>query len=319
MIWDKKKKTSDSPSLSSFEEEEPDQFTEAEEETPYTCGGNTPSPHNQQNYDNAIKSDSEFESEPESDMSTRRRRRRKRTELTPEEHDRRLKVFREEIEPLLPRLLHFALSLTTSGGQPNLDLAQDLVQETCLRAFEALDTYEPGTNIRGWLFTIMRNLYINEYRRRKSLPRHFSYEEYSTFRSEDEEEGGATTSGIAGSDLREEITNQYLSDEVVKALMKLPEEFRLVVLLADFENMKYEEIAKIMGIPIGTVRSRLHRARRLLKRELKDYASRFYQIKEVKRGVSRESRKHEDSAHAGEAGDENPGGSSTATRSASTT
>ncbi|NPA33939.1 MAG: sigma-70 family RNA polymerase sigma factor [Chlorobi bacterium] len=216
------------------------------------------------------------EQQVEESTAMGRRRKRKELRISEEERQRRLRIFEKEIEPLINDLLRFATTFLTQG---NIDDAYDLVQETLLRAFESLDTYKEGTKIKAWLYTIMRNLYINEYRKRKAAPQTVTYEEYSTFKSDDDDEGPPPQMTPAG-DMRKEVESSYLSEEVVRALNKLPEEFRIIVLLADVDELKYEEIAKILGIPIGTVRSRLHRARRMLKKELKEYAKKLYRIED---------------------------------------
>ncbi len=223
---------------------------------------------------NAISYEGKSNEEQSEEMG--RRRKRKELKISEEERQRRLRIFEKEIEPLINDLLRFATTFLTQG---NIDDAYDLVQETLLRAFESLDTYKEGTKIKAWLYTIMRNLYINEYRKRKAAPQTIAYEEYSTFKSDDDDEGPPPQMTPAG-DMRKEIDASYLSEEVVRALNKLPEEFRIIVLLADVDELKYEEIAKILGIPIGTVRSRLHRARRMLKKELKEYAKKLYRIED---------------------------------------
>lgn len=170
--------------------------------------------------------------------------------------------FEREFLPHLDALHVFAFHLCY-----NEDDAADLVQETFLKAFRFLDKYEEGTNAKAWLFKILKNAYINKYRQDSRLPAFVDYDEVAVY--QEEEEGPATTYF----DLREEIFDQMLGDEVSTALNALPEEFRTVIWLCDIENFSYEEIGKIVNIPIGTVRSRLFRARNMLKEKLKDYAS----------------------------------------------
>jgi RNA polymerase sigma-70 factor (ECF subfamily) len=131
----------------------------------------------------------------------------------------------------------------------------DLVQETMLRALRSLHTYRQGTNCRAWLFQICKNAYINAHRRRQYEPIPVDFQE--------EEAGyeGAVKPQETG-----------WSDEVLKALDRLPEEYRTAVLLSDVEGLPYEEIAEFTQAPIGTVRSRIHRGRRLLARVLEPYA-----------------------------------------------
>ena len=144
--------------------------------------------------------------------------------------------------------------------------AEDLVQETYLRAFRSIDRFTPGTNLRAWLFKIMTNAFINEYRKRTRQPRNTSLddvEEYYVY-------AHLIDSGIQPESRgpEEEVLAGITDDNVVVALESLSDDFRQVVLLADVEGFAYREIADILDIPIGTVMSRLHRARRRLQRLL---------------------------------------------------
>jgi len=145
--------------------------------------------------------------------------------------------------------------------------AQDLVQETLLKAYRFINSYQEGTNAKAWLFRILKNAFINEYRKRARQPDPIDYEEVVHYQDRED----ASYSGYV--DLRQEIFQGLMGDEVTIALNNLPVDFRTVVLLCDIEGFTYEEIASIMDIPIGTVRSRLHRARNMLKEELKTYAA----------------------------------------------
>lgn len=144
--------------------------------------------------------------------------------------------------------------------------AEDLVQETYLRAFRSIDQFKPGTNLRAWLFKIQTNSFINDYRKRVRRPRNTSLddvEEYYLY-------SHLVESGVqpAPSITEDEILAQIDDAEVFRALDELPDNFRQVVLLADVEGFAYREIADILEIPVGTVMSRLHRARRRLKERL---------------------------------------------------
>ena len=157
----------------------------------------------------------------------------------------------------------FRTALRMTGNQ--LD-AEDLVQETYLRAFRSLDRFEPGTNLRAWLFKILTNAFINDYRKRTRRPRSASLdgvEDYYLY-------AHVIDSGIQPSASRpeEEVLASLTDDRIIAALAALPDDFRQVVLLADVEGFTYREIAEIVGIPIGTVMSRLHRARRRLRAAL---------------------------------------------------
>src|SRR5690606_37477672 len=151
--------------------------------------------------------------------------------------------------------------------------AEDLVQETYLRAFRSLHQFTEGTNLRAWLFRIMTNAYINEYRRRQRRPSKASLDDLEEFYLYDH----LIESGVQPSVERPEdiVLSQLSVDSVINAIEDLPEEFRQVVLLADVEGFSYREIASIVDIPMGTVMSRLYRARRRLQRTLYDAAIEF--------------------------------------------
>lgn len=169
--------------------------------------------------------------------------------------------FEREFLPHLEALHTFAFHLSF-----NEEDADDLVQETFLKAFRFIEKFEEGTNAKAWLFKILKNAYINQYRKESRQPSFVDYEEVNVYQEEEE--------GLSSSyyDLREEVFDQMMGDEVSTALNALPEEFRTVIWLCDIEDFSYEEIAQITEIPIGTVRSRLFRARNMLKDKLKKYA-----------------------------------------------
>lgn len=155
-----------------------------------------------------------------------------------------------------------ALYRTAVRMSGNPSDAEDLVQETYLRAFRSLHQFRPGTNLRAWLFKILTNAFINEYRKRSRRPRSTSLdnvEEYYLY-------SHLIDSGIQPSTSRpdEEVLARIGDETIIRALEALSVEFRQVVLLADVEGFAYREIAEILNIPIGTVMSRLHRARRRL-------------------------------------------------------
>lgn len=172
-------------------------------------------------------------------------------------------IFQKEFLPHADALKTFAFHLAY-----NEDDANDLVQETFMKAHRFIDRYIAGTNAKAWLFKILKNAYINQYRKRSKQPTKVDFEDFISYHDTDED-GGAT--GYL--DLREEIFENMMGDEVTTAINALPVDFRTVILLCDIEGFKYEEIAKIIDIPIGTVRSRLFRARNMLKENLKGYAS----------------------------------------------
>jgi len=143
--------------------------------------------------------------------------------------------------------------------------AEDLVQETYLNAFRALDRFEEGTNLRAWLFRILNNAFISQYRRRKRRPSS-SLDEVSDFYLYDHLVAGNTAP--AQENPEREVLSRIGDEAVLQALEELPVEFRQVELLADVEGFSYREIADILGIPIGTVMSRLYRGRRRLQQRL---------------------------------------------------
>ncbi len=158
-------------------------------------------------------------------------------------------------------LYNYALRMTGNPAD-----ADDLVQETYLKAFRFWDKYEKGTNIRAWLFRIMKNSYINVYRKESREPDTVDYDEIKNFYNPIKDDSADKN------DLEEQLFGNLLTDETVKALETLPADFRTVVILSDIEGLTYEEIADFVEIPIGTVRSRLHRGRKILRGKLFEYA-----------------------------------------------
>lgn len=181
-------------------------------------------------------------------------------ELTKEEVQKQ-EDFEEEIIPHLDALYNFALRLTSDPND-----AEDLVQDTIVKAFRFFSSYEKGTNAKAWLFRILKNSYINNYRKKSKQPNQVDYDEVSTFYETIRAERTDT------SDLEDRMFRELIDDDISNALEELPEDFRTVVLLCDVEGFTYEEIANMLDVPIGTIRSRLHRGRNLLKAELMDYA-----------------------------------------------
>lgn len=172
-------------------------------------------------------------------------------------------VFDKEFMPHIDSMYNFAFRLTNDE-----DDANDLVQDTYLKAFRFINSFERGTNAKAWLFRILKNSFINDYRKKSKEPSKVDYQDVeTTYNSVEDAEMEATT------DLRTETVQDMIGDEVANALNSLPVDFRTVIILCDIEGFTYEEMAKILDIPIGTVRSRLHRARNLLKEKLKNYAS----------------------------------------------
>lgn len=173
-------------------------------------------------------------------------------------------IFEEELFPHIDALKTFAYHLTY-----NEDDANDLVQETYLKAHRFIDKYIQGTNAKAWLFKILKNAYINEYRKKSKRPTKVDFEDIVSYQNSD------NVGSFKYVDLREELFQNMMGDEVTIAINSLPIDFRTVLLLCDIEGFTYEEISKIIDVPIGTVRSRLFRARNLLKDKLKNYAEKL--------------------------------------------
>ncbi len=180
---------------------------------------------------------------------------------TPEEKLVYDKIFEQELMPHIKSLYHFAFRLANDE-----DDANDLVQDTYLKAYRFLRSYEKGSNAKAWLFRILKNSFINNYRKNSKEPGKVDYEEAEQYLNT------GKSSHLNTIDMREKIYSNTLGDEVSNALNSLPMDFKTVIVLCDIEEFSYEEIAQIIDIPIGTVRSRLHRARQLLKEKLMDYA-----------------------------------------------
>lgn len=176
--------------------------------------------------------------------------------------------FQEEVLPLRGDLLALALRYTRNRSD-----AEDLVQDTMTRAFSAWGRFEPGTNCRAWLFRILTNSFINGYRRRKR---------HRTFTDEKGEDTAIAMHGDLTprrSDPSRAVVEECLGDQVSAALDTLGPDYRQVVEMADLGGQRYKDIAKNLGVPIGTVMSRLFRARRQLEALLTDYAARDYGIR----------------------------------------
>lgn len=176
--------------------------------------------------------------------------------------ERQARIFEQEFYPQADALFNFAYSLTYSEADSN-----DLVQETYLKAYRFINSYHEGTNAKAWLFRILKNAFINNYRKKSKGPAQVDFEEVVNFHKQ---EDTALTSFV---DMRDEIYKNIIGDEVTRAINALSVDFRTVILLCDMEGFSYEEISKIIDVPIGTVRSRLFRARNMLKKQLSDYAA----------------------------------------------
>ena len=168
--------------------------------------------------------------------------------------------------PYRDQLFKTALRLARSAED-----AEDLLQETYLKAYRHYASFSPGTNLKAWLFKILKNTFINEYRRRKQLPAQVDFAELEeTFES-----AVLPTTATATRTPEEELMEATLDGEVRRALIALPHNYKVVVLLADIEGYAYKEIADILAIPVGTVMSRLYRGRRLLEGALLSYGVRY--------------------------------------------
>ncbi len=164
--------------------------------------------------------------------------------------------------PFVDALYNTALRMTRNPQD-----AEDLVQETYLKAYKYYDKFTEGTNFKAWLFRILKNTFINNYRKRQQEPPQSAFDEIEeSFESQVSGEGGSIPSP------EDDALENVLDEDVQRALDALPDEYRMVVLLADLEDFSYQEIADILEIPVGTVMSRLYRARRRLEAEMLRYA-----------------------------------------------
>lgn len=162
----------------------------------------------------------------------------------------------------------YGLALRLTGGdEPR---AEDLVQEAMLKAYRSWDRFESGTNCRAWLMTILRNTFINQFRRQRARPADVDFEMVA--------ERPASPS-LFEADPEGRLFRHVLDAEVIRAIDELPDEFRVAVVLTDIEGLSYQEVAGLMGIPVGTVKSRLFRARRKLQERLFDYAREMGYVK----------------------------------------
>lgn len=173
----------------------------------------------------------------------------------------RKEIFDKEFLPHLDAMYNFAYRLTFDQ-----DDSKDLVQDTYMKAYRFINSFQRGTNAKAWLYRILKNSFINDFRKKSKEPGKVDYQEVENFYNSDNVDESKTV------DLRIDTVKDMIGDEVTNALNALAIDFRTVIILCDLEGFTYEEMAKILDIPIGTVRSRLHRARNLLKEKLKSYA-----------------------------------------------
>ncbi|HEX5630913.1 MAG TPA: sigma-70 family RNA polymerase sigma factor [Acidimicrobiia bacterium] len=173
--------------------------------------------------------------------------------------------FTEQVMEYAPQLYSAALRMTRNPAD-----AEDVLQETLLKAYRGFHTYTQDTNLKAWLYRILTNTFINRYRRQTRRPQEVELGELEDFylykRLGEEGSAGATRSA------EDEALDRFVDGDIKAAVESLPENFRIPVLLADVEGFSYKEIAKIMDVPIGTVMSRLHRGRKALQQALWKFA-----------------------------------------------
>ncbi|WP_291377540.1 sigma-70 family RNA polymerase sigma factor [Demequina sp.] len=172
--------------------------------------------------------------------------------------------FETDALAFMDQLYAAALRMTRNGAD-----AEDLVQETYAKAFAAQDKFTPGTNLKAWLYRIQTNAFINTYRKKQREPKRTDADNV-----EDWQLASAATHQSSGLASAEQTALDSIGDDQVRnALAELSEDFRMAVYLSDVEGFAYKEIAEIMDTPVGTVMSRLHRGRRLLREKLREYAA----------------------------------------------
>lgn len=174
--------------------------------------------------------------------------------------------FAELAMPLMGSLYSAALRMTRNHAE-----AEDLVQETYLRAYRGFGGFQTGTNVKAWLYRILTNTFINIYRAKKRRPEETELEDVEDLYLY--RRLGGLEGATAGRSAEDELMDHFTESEVVDAVESLPEQFRMAVLLADVEGFSYKEIADILEVPIGTVMSRLHRGRKALQKRLFNFGS----------------------------------------------
>src|SRR2546421_8812607 len=173
-------------------------------------------------------------------------------------------TFADQAMEFMPALYTAALRMTRNAAE-----AEDLVQETYLKAYRAFGSFEQGTNLKAWLYKILTNTFINSYRSKKRRPEQTEIEDVEDLYLY--RRLGGLEAAQAGRSAEEEVLDHFTEADVKEAVESLPEQFRMAVLLADVEGFSYKEIAEILDIPIGTVMSRLHRGRKALQKALFEF------------------------------------------------
>ena len=173
--------------------------------------------------------------------------------------------FEHDAMEFAPQLYSAALRMTRNPAD-----AEDVVQETYLKAYRAYESFEAGTNLKAWLYRILTNTYINRYRKKQRRPNEVELGEVEDLYLYKRVSSGAA--GSAGISAEMQVIESFVSEDVRNAIESLPEHFRLPVLMADVEGFSYKEIAEMLEVPIGTVMSRLHRGRKSLQKALWEFA-----------------------------------------------
>jgi RNA polymerase sigma-70 factor (ECF subfamily) len=175
--------------------------------------------------------------------------------------------FAEQAMPYMSALYAAAMRMTRNPAD-----AEDLLQETYLRAYRGFEGFREGTNLKAWLYRILTNTFINTYRAKKRRPDQVELDDVEDFFLY--RRLGGLEAADAARTTETEVLESIPDSEVKEALESIPEQFRMAVILADVEGFSYKEIAEILDVPIGTVMSRIHRGRRALQQKLWDYAER---------------------------------------------